>query len=339
MKKIGFLSFGHWSASPHSMVRSGADALLQSIELAVAAEEAGADGAYYRVHHFAQQLASPFPLLAAAGARTSRIELGTAVIDMRYENPLYMAEDAGAADLISGGRLQLGISRGSPEQVVDGFRYFGYAPSEGMSDADMAREHTRVFLEVLKGVGFAQPNPRPMFANPPGLLRIEPHSPGLRDRIWWGAGTRGTAEWTAEQGLNLMSSTLLTEDTGVPFHQLQAEQIQRFRDAWTTAGHDREPRVSVSRSIFPIVNDLDRQLFWQERGSTDQVGHLDGGNARFGRTYAGEPDKLIAELAEDEAIATADTLLLTVPNQLGVDYNAHVIESVLTHLAPELGWR
>jgi alkanesulfonate monooxygenase SsuD/methylene tetrahydromethanopterin reductase-like flavin-dependent oxidoreductase (luciferase family) len=208
-----------------------------------------------------------------------------------------------------------------------------------MSDADMAREHTRVFLEVLKGGGFARPNPRPMFANPPGLLRIEPHSAGLRDRIWWGAGTRATAEWTAEQGLNLMSSTLLTEDTGVPFHQLQAEQIQRFRDAWKTAGHDREPRVSVSRSIFPIVNDLDRQLFWQERGSADQVGHLDGGDARFGRTYAGEPDKLIAELAEDEAIDAADTLLLTVPNQLGVDYNAHVIESVLTHLAPELGWR
>jgi alkanesulfonate monooxygenase SsuD/methylene tetrahydromethanopterin reductase-like flavin-dependent oxidoreductase (luciferase family) len=339
VKKIGFLSFGHWSASPHSMVRSASDALLQSIELAVAAEEAGADGAYYRVHHFAQQLASPFPLLAAAAARTSRIELGTAVIDMRYENPLYMAEDAGAADLISGGRLQLGISRGSPEQVIDGFRYFGYEPSEGRNDADMAREHTSVFLEALKGDGFARPNPRPMFANPPGLLRIEPHAPGLRDRIWWGAGTRGTAEWTAEQGMNLMSSTLLTEDTGVPFHQLQAEQIQRFRDAWKTAGHDREPRVSVSRSIFPIVNDLDKQLFWQERGSTDQVGWLDGGNARFGRTYAGEPDKLIAELADDEAIAAADTLLLTVPNQLGVDYNAHVLDSVITHLAPELGWR
>ena len=339
MKKIGFLSFGHWAASPHSQVRSGADALHQSIELAVAAEEAGADGAYYRVHHFAQQLASPFPLLAAAGARTSTIELGTAVIDMRYENPLYMAEDAGSADLISGGRLQLGLSRGSPEQVVDGFRYFGYEPPEGSTDADMAREHTQVLLEVLKGEGFARPNPRPMFANPPGLLRIEPHSPGLRDRIWWGAGSRATAEWAGEQGLNLMSSTLLTEDTGVPFHQLQAEQIQRFRDAWTAAGHTREPRVSVSRSIFPIVSDLDRQLFWHDRGSTDQVGWLDGGTARFGKTYAGEPDKLVAELAEDEAIAAADTLLLTVPNQLGVDYNAHVIESVLTHLAPELGWR
>src|SRR5664280_1549960 len=110
MKKIGFLSFGHWSASPYSQVRSASDALIQSIELAEAVEDLGADGAYFRVHHFAEQLGSPFPLLAAIGARTKRIEIGTAVIDMRYENPLYMVEDAGAADLIAGGRLQLGIS-------------------------------------------------------------------------------------------------------------------------------------------------------------------------------------------------------------------------------------
>jgi alkanesulfonate monooxygenase SsuD/methylene tetrahydromethanopterin reductase-like flavin-dependent oxidoreductase (luciferase family) len=339
VKKIGFLSFGHWTAAEHSMVQTAADALLQSIDLAVAAEELGADGAYFRVHHFARQLASPFPLLAAVAAGTHRIEIGTAVIDMRYENPLYMAEDAGAADLISGGRLQLGISRGSPEQVIDGFRYFGYVPAGGTTGADMARDHTKAFLDVLSGEGFAQPNPRPMFANPPGLLRIEPHSPGLRNRIWWGAGTRATAEWTAEQGLHLMSSTLLSEDTGVPFHQLQAEQVQRYRDAWAAAGHDRDPRVSVSRSIFPIVSDLDRQLFWRETRSSDQVGWLDGGNARFGKTYAGEPDKLIAELAQDEAIAAADTLLLTVPNQLGVDYNAHILDSVVRYVAPELGWR
>jgi len=341
-KKIGFLSFGHWTPSPQSQTRSAADALLQSIDLAVAAEELGADGAYFRVHHFARQLASPFPLLSAIGARTSRIEIGTGVIDMRYENPLYMAEDAAAADLIAGGRLQLGISRGSPEQVIDGFRYFGYVPPDGPDGPDhasMAREHARVFLEVIQGDGFAQPNPRPMFPNPPGLLPLEPHSPGLRDRIWWGAGTRGTAEWTAEQGLNLMSSTLLTEDTGVPFHQLQAEQIQMFRDAWKAAGHEREPRVSVSRSIFPIVDGRDRAYFGQEAGSTDQVGYLDGGVARFGKTYAGEPDELVDALAGDEAIAAADTLLLTVPNQLGVDYNAHVLESLLTHVAPALGWR
>jgi alkanesulfonate monooxygenase SsuD/methylene tetrahydromethanopterin reductase-like flavin-dependent oxidoreductase (luciferase family) len=338
VKKIGFLSFGHWMATAHSQTRTAADALLQSIDLAVAAEDLGADGAFFRVHHFARQLASPFPLLAAAAARTSRIELGTGVIDMRYENPLYMAEDAGSADLISGGRLQLGISRGSPEQVIDGFRYFGYEPADGSDHADMAREHAQVFLQVITGEGFAQPNPRPMFPNPAGLLRIEPHSPGLRERIWWGAGTRASAEWVGQQGMNLMSSTLLTEDTGVPFHQLQAEQIHRFREAWKAAGHEREPRVSVSRSIFPLVSDADRAFFGQARGE-DSVGPLDGAVARFGRTYADEPDRLVEQLAEDEAIAAADTLLLTVPNQLGVDYNAHVLDSVLQHVAPALGWR
>ena len=339
MKNLGFLSFGHWSPSPQSATRSASDVLLQSIDLAVAAEEVGADGAYFRVHHFAQQLSSPFPLLAAVGARTSRIEIGTGVIDMRYENPLYMAEDAGSADLISGGRLQLGISRGSPEQVIDGYRYFGHEPAQGQDHADLARAHAARFLEVIEGEGFAEPNPRPMFPNPPGLLRVEPHSPGLRDRIWWGAGTRATAEWTAAQGMNLMSSTLLTEDTGVPFHQLQAEQIERFRTAWADAGHERTPRVSVSRSIFPIVSDLDRAYFGQQGGGGDQVGHIDGGIARFGKTYAAEPDRLVAELAADEAIAAADTLLLTIPNQLGVDYCAHVLETVVRDVAPALGWR
>jgi alkanesulfonate monooxygenase SsuD/methylene tetrahydromethanopterin reductase-like flavin-dependent oxidoreductase (luciferase family) len=186
MKKIGFLSFGHWTPSSQSQTRSASDALLQSVELAIAAEELGADGAYFRVHHFARQLGSPFPLMAAVGAKTNRIEIGTAVIDMRYENPLYMAEDAGAADLIAGGRLQLGISRGSPEQVIDGWRYFGYVTPEGETASDLARRHVEVLLDVLRGQGFAKPNPRPMFPNPHGLLRIEPYSEGLRDRIWWG---------------------------------------------------------------------------------------------------------------------------------------------------------
>lgn len=340
MKKIGFLSFGHWSPTPSSATRSAADALLQTVELAQAAEELGADGAYVRVHHFARQLASPFPLLAAIGARTSRIEIGTAVIDMRYENPLYMAEDAGAADLLAGGRLQLGVSRGSPEQVVDGYRYFGHVPPEGSSDADMARETTETFLELLRGEGFAQPSPRPMFPNPPGLLRIEPHSPGLRDRIWWGSATNATAVWAAQLGMNLQSSTLKFDESGKPFHVQQAEQIQAFRDAWAAAGHEREPRVSVSRSIFALVDDRDRAYFGRGGEDRDQIGMIDEQTrAIFGRSYAAEPDVLVEQLRADEAIAAADTVLLTVPNQLGVDYNAHVLEAILTHVAPALGWR
>ncbi len=341
VKKIGFLSFGHWSNSPGSQTRSASDVLLQSIDLAVAAEELGADGAYFRVHHYARQLASPFPLLAAAGAKTSRIELGTGVIDMRYENPLYMAEDAGAADLISGGRLQLGVSRGSPEQVIDGWRYFGYEPPEGATMADVARSNTEVFLQVIDGARFAAPNPRPMFPNPhPGPLGIEPQSPGLRDRIWWGAGSDATAVWAAERGMNLMSSTLKEDESGEPFHVQQRKQIERFRQAWADAGHEREPRVSVSRSIFALVDERDHRYFGGgQRDDQDQFGQLDDYRAVFGRSYAAEPDVLVEQLKEDEAIAAADTVLLTIPNQLGVDYNAHVLEAILTHVAPELGWR
>jgi alkanesulfonate monooxygenase SsuD/methylene tetrahydromethanopterin reductase-like flavin-dependent oxidoreductase (luciferase family) len=340
MKKIGFLSFGHWTPSPLSQTRSGADALLQSIDLAVAAEDLGADGAFFRVHHFARQLASPFPLLAAVGAKTSRIEIGTAVIDMRYENPLYMAEEAGAADLIAGGRLHLGISRGSPEQVIEGWRYFGYRPADGESDADMGRRHAEVLLDVLRGEGFAQPNPRPMFPNPPGLLRPEPYSEGLRERIWWGAGSNATAIWAAKLGMNLQSSTLKDDETGEAFHVQQAAQIRAYRAAWREAGHARSPRVSVSRSIFALVDDRDRAYFGRGGQEEDQIGFIDEKTrAIFGRSYAAEPDLLIEQLAKDEAIAEADTLLLTVPNQLGVAYNAHVIETILTHVAPALGWR
>jgi alkanesulfonate monooxygenase SsuD/methylene tetrahydromethanopterin reductase-like flavin-dependent oxidoreductase (luciferase family) len=321
-------------------VRSASDALRQSIELAVAAEELGADGAYFRVHHFARQLGSPFPLLAAIGARTRRIEIGTAVIDMRYENPLYMAEDAGAADLIAGGRLQLGISRGSPEQVIDGWRHFGYAPAAGDTDADMARRHAERFLEVLEGGGFAKPNPRPMFPNPPGLLRVEPHSEGLRDRIWWGSSSNATSRWAAKRGMNLQSSTLKDDESGEPLHVQQRKQIEAYRAAWKDAGHSREPRVSVSRSIFALVDDRDRGYFGHETQDRDQIGYIDANTrAVFGRSYAAEPDVLVKKLAADEAIAAADTLLLTVPNTLGVEYNAHVIESILKFVAPPLGWR
>jgi alkanesulfonate monooxygenase SsuD/methylene tetrahydromethanopterin reductase-like flavin-dependent oxidoreductase (luciferase family) len=340
MKKIGFLSFGHWSPSPQSQTRSAADTLLQSIDLAVEGERLGMDGAYFRVHHFARQLASPFPLLAAVGAKTRTIEIGTAVIDMRYENPHYMVEDAGAADLIAGGRLQLGISRGSPEQVIDGWRYFGYRPAEGEDDADLGRRHGEEFLELLRGKGFAQPNPRPMFSNPPGLLRLKPYSQGLRDRIWWGAGSDATAVWAAKLGMNLQSSTLKLDESGEPFHVQQARQVRAFRAAWKQAGHARTPRISVSRSIFALIDDRDRAYFGGEGQQADKIGFLDESTrAIFGRSYAAEPEVLIEQLKNDEAIAEADTLLLTVPNQLGVAYNAHVLEAILTTVAPALGWR
>ncbi|GAA2479834.1 LLM class flavin-dependent oxidoreductase [Winogradskya humida] len=336
-KKIGFLSFGHWRDVNGSQTRSGGDALLQTIDLAVAAEELGVDGAFVRVHHFERQLASPFPLLAAIGARTSRIEIGTGVIDMRYENPLYMAEEAAAADLISGGRLQLGVSRGSPETALRGAESFGYVPAEGSTAGDDARNKTEIFLAAIDGAAVARTDPA-RTGGVSGGLAVTPQSPGLRDRIWWGAGTRATAQWAAGIGVNLQSSTLLSEDTGVPFDRLQAEQIELFRQAWKEAGHTREARVSISRSVLPITEEIDRIYFGNQEQDEDQVGLLEGVRSRFGRTYAGEPDRIAAELAADEAVQAADTILFTVPNQLGVEYNARILETLTKHIAPAIGW-
>jgi alkanesulfonate monooxygenase SsuD/methylene tetrahydromethanopterin reductase-like flavin-dependent oxidoreductase (luciferase family) len=328
-KKIGFLSFGAWHPAG-GLTHTGGDALRQTVELAVAAEEIGIDGAFVRVHHFARQLSSPFPLLAAIGVKTNRIEIGTGVIDMRYENPLYMAEDAASADLLAGGRLQLGISRGSPEPAWHGAEAFGYS-----LERDAAREKTALFRAAIAGEGVARAD----VGGRPGeaMLAVQPQSPGLADRIWWGSGTRQSAVWAGEQGLNLMSSTLLLEDTQVPFDQLQAEQIALFREAWTSAGHPGKPRVSISRSVMPITSDLDRRLFGGD-GNEDQVGWLDGAISRFGRSYNGEPDRIADELAKDAAVQTADTMLLTVPSQLGVEYNVAMLETIARDIAPALGW-
>ena len=328
-KKIGFLSFGAWHPGGGSTHTAG-DALRQTVELAVAAEQIGIDGAFVRIHHFARQLSSPFPLLTAIGVSTSRIEIGTGVIDMRYENPLYMAEEAAAADLLAGGRLQLGVSRGSPEPAWRGAEAFGYS-----LDSEQARDKTALFRAAIAGTGVVRADVGGRAGE--AMLAVQPQSPGLADRIWWGSGTRQSAAWAGEQGMNLMSSTLLLEDTQVPFDQLQAEQIALFREAWTKAGHPTEPRVSISRSVMPITSDLDRRYFGGD-GNQDQVGWLDGAISRFGRSYTGEPDRIADELAQDAAVQAADTVLLTVPSQLGVDYNAAMLETIARDIAPAFGW-
>lgn len=341
MKKIGFLSFGHWMQQG-SLVKTAEDSYLQSIELAMAAEQIGIDGAYYRVHHFADQIGSPFPLLAAIGARTSKIEIGTGLIDMRYENPYMMAENAGLTDIITQGRVELGVGRGSPEQVLDGWKYFGYNYSEE-EVKDIARNRTLEFLNLLEGKRFAEPNPQPMFPQGPGKLRLEPYAEGLRQRIWWGAGSQEIAIWAAQHGMNLQSSTLVNYESKEPFHIQQANQLRAYKKAWKEAGHDFEPRTLVTRSIQPITTDLDRQLFGHqdEEANYDSVGFLayHQNPTIFGKTFAGEPDKIAKELAADEAIKEADTLLVTIPNTLGVEYNIHLLDSILKDVAPQAGWR
>ncbi|MDQ7879747.1 LLM class flavin-dependent oxidoreductase [Microbacterium sp. QXD-8] len=338
MQRFGTLSFGHYGPLGGGRQLTAADSMLQAIDLAQGMDDLGVNGAYFRVHHFARQQASPMPLLAAIAARTRSIEVGTGVIDMRYENPLYLAEEAAAVDLISDGRLALGVSRGSPETVVRGYEAFGYTGSDDPRGADIAREHFDLFLRAIEGEGLAERDASSPFGGGTGLQRIEPHSPGLRSRVWWGAGNRDSAEWAGRTGVNLMSSTLLTSADGRPFDILQAEQIDGFRAAWRDAGHQGEPRVSVSRSIFPITT-AEERMYFGGRQDGDQIGVIDGIRSTFGKTYAGEPDELVEQLKEDAAIAAADTLMLTIPSQLGVEFNLRMIESFAKHVAPELGWQ
>lgn len=333
MKRFGFLSFGHHGSESDPF--DARASLHSAIELSVAADELGVNGAYFRVHHFARQAASPMPLLSAIVARTTHIEVGTGVIDLRYENPLYLAEEAAALDLIADGRVALGVSRGSPEPADRGWEAFGYTGSTDPRGADIAREKFPLFMVAIRGekVVDADPKQFPVGAR----LGIQPHSPGLDKRLWWGAGAREAAEWVGSQGINLMSSTLLTEATGEQFADLQAEQLERFRGAWKAAGHEGAPRVSVSRSIFPIVSEEDRLMFGMN-DSHDQIGMIDRFRSTFGKTYAAEPDLLIEQLKADAAVMSADTVMLTIPSQLGPDFNLHILEAFATHVAPALGW-
>ncbi len=338
MQHFGTLSFGHYGPLGGGHILTARDSMLQAIDLAQGMDELGVNGVYFRVHHFARQQSSPMPLLAAIAAKTSRIEMGTGVIDMRYENPLYLAEEAAAVDLLSDGRLALGVSRGSPETVLRGYEAFGYTGSEDDRGADIARAHFERFMSAISGDPIAERDPSSAFGGSTGRQPIEPHSPGLRSRIWWGAGSRETARWAGSVGVNLMSSTLLTEATGQPLDVLQAEQIALFREAWAEAGHPGTPRVAVSRSIFPITTSQDAMYFGRSQDQ-DGIGIIDGFRSTFGRTYAAEPDVLVEQLREDAAIAAADTLMLTIPSQLGVAFNLHVAESFAKHVAPALGWK
>ena len=343
MRAFGFLSFGHYGGNPAQGGITARQMLHDAIDISVGADELGVNGAYFRVHHYARQSAAPMPLLSAVAARTQRIEVGTGVIDMRYENPLYLAEEAAALDLIADGRVALGISRGAPEAADRGWESFGYTGSTDPRGADIAAAKFETFLQAIQGQPMTRAAAQPYMSDaaPHAPLAIEPQSEELIRHIWWGSGSRATAERTGQQGLNMMSSTLLTEANGSSFGDLQAEQIDVFREAFREAGHTHIPRVSVSRSVFPILSGRDRVLFGAggSGGGGDQIGIIDGTRSTFGRTYVGEPDRLIEELKADAAVMSADTLLLTIPSQAGVDLNLEILQNFATHVAPALGWK
>ena len=342
MKAFGFLSFGHY-AFGSQRGPSAQDMAKIHLDLAQAAEEIGVNNASVRVHHFVPQASAPMPLLGAIAGSTSRIEVGTGVIDLRYENPLYLAEEAASLYDIAGGRVALGVSRGAPEVAVRGWEAFGYQ-AQAPDGADLARAKFEEFMAAIAGHGQAKAAPLeeqyPNMYQPGSALPVFPHSPGLAKQIFWGSGTHNSAEQAANDGVNLMSSTLVSETSSDTLGEVQAQQIKHYRQAWKKAGHGWTPRISVSRSIFPIVDGSDRRMFSMQGSDNDQVGYLPGvGATTFGRTYAAEPDKLIEQLRADPAVMAADTLLITVPTTMGLEINVRILENFAKHVAPALGWQ
>ncbi len=262
--------FGH-HANGHQSGPDAGESLTQAVELARRADAIGVNGAYFRVHHFAPQHSSPMSLLGAVAGATENLEVGTGVINMRYENPLHLAEEADTLDLVSRGRVALGVSRGSPEPARRDWEAFGYT-AEAPDGRDMARQKFLRLLTAAHGEAMAVSdtleNQYPQIYHPGVGLPVFPQSPTLRRHIWWGAGSHATAEQAAHDGVNLMSSTLVSEADDSSLGDLQAEQIERYRTAWKAAGHPWTPRVSVT----------------------------------FGGTYAAEPDKLIEQLRADSAV-------------------------------------
>ncbi|MHA6512106.1 LLM class flavin-dependent oxidoreductase [Tessaracoccus sp. Z1128] len=336
MKRIGFLSFGHYRHVVGARVPDAGAALRQHVEFARIADEVGLDGAWVRVHHFEESHTAPFPLLAAMAAVTTRIDVGTGVVDLRYENPLYLAEEAAATDLLSGGRLQLGISRGSPEQAVDGQKQFGYRLTDGDSWADHAHSKAARFRRAISGEPVAH-SAAAQFSGDGPDLPIRPLSPGLPDRIWWGAGSQESGVWTGEQGMNLLSSTLLLADDGRPFHIQQADQLRAYRREFRRHAHTGPGLAAVTRPVFPVTSDDDRRYFGLRGDNHDSVGILDGSKARSGPQMVGSVDEVARMLRADEAVSEADYVLFAMPSQLGVDYNAHWMENLVA-VARELGW-
>lgn len=376
-KKIVFISFVRWNDNESSCTKTAKDAFLQTIEMTVQAEALGVDGAFFRVHHFSDSLSSPLPLLSAIGAKTEKIEIGSGVIDLRYENPQHLAENAGATDLIMNGRLQLGLGRGAPWSAVDGWKHFGYRPKAGKSPTDMAMERAEAFLDILKGekkIELEVPFPDAPVNH--RMARIEPHSPTLLERVWWASGSLSSAEWAAKHGLNLQSaghSGGNARNAAFPDHAMpvladdmkkeeqenreaaryakeanpkkkpmpfagQKEHIKHYLAAWQKAGHTRKPRIAVIRELVPLDSEKEKQQFDQvtEKLHTLWPNHKKARNV-FEEGYKGSSDEIVELMKNDEAAMLADTIMVPVANEIGMDFNLRLLEKVVKQIAPQLG--
>jgi len=337
--ELGFLSF-----VPNPYGAGGeARALTDGIRLFEHAEQLGFDVGWIRVRHFEQFPSSPLTLLSAIAQRTSRIRLGTGVIPLRYEDPIRLAEDASTVDLLSGGRLELGVSSGIGQFAAILDPVFG--ESERGFSAESQHRLARL-RDALAGAPVGSSGAGFM-SIPAGIdLTVTPRAPGLADRVWYGPGTLASAVRTGEQGLDIHVSTLNAEETGEGFAAGQAAQLRAYKAAFaaTDAASRRAPRIAAGRVVLPSLTAADEGPYSEyirghnERMQPDGRARDPRMRMRFDRIHHGDPARIIDSLLGDEALREVTELTVTLPAPGGIDAHLRTLDLVAGHVAPALGW-
>ncbi|MDO3635959.1 LLM class flavin-dependent oxidoreductase [Mycolicibacterium arseniciresistens] len=333
LRKLGFLTIGRFDAADP---RPGIEETLEVIERA---EALGFDSVWLRCRHLQPGISSPVAIMAAATQRTRRIELGTAVIPLGLENPFRLAEDLATVDLLSGGRINPGVSVGTPMQY-DHYKTALYPESHDLQD--FSKERVLRLLRALRG------EPVSDFAGTVGIEQftdhIQPHSPGLADRVWYGGGL-SSAIWAAEQGINyLTSSVVSTQDISggtscVDFATIQGQQIDAYR-----AHHPHPERARVSQGLVVIPTDsaTDEQV---RRYREYAAGRLERTRAPqgprgmlFSPDLVGTSDELADRLFAHAGFQRADEVAFALPFTFRPDDYTQIIRDLAEHLGPRLGW-
>ncbi|MEX3845448.1 LLM class flavin-dependent oxidoreductase [Paraburkholderia sp. BR10882] len=308
-----------------------------SLELFRFGESAGYDSAWVRQRHLEHAVSSAATFLAAASQRTTRIGLGAAVIQMGYENPFRLAEDLATVDVLSHGRLLVGLSAGAPAHgPLLGERLFDVDPGQiDFSYARVARLRRNLAGEWLGDessfVESAAGRVRP---------RVTPYAPGLTERLWYGGGSRRSVEWAARNGFNLLIGNITTGEGTDDYREAQLRQLEIFRSHWSES---RPPRIALGRVIVPI-DGADRQTrkhyraFAESRHARTLAPH---GERRtlFVPDLVGTADQILTQLSADPVLAQVNELRLELPYDLPFTFYRQILDDFATRIAPELGWQ
>jgi alkanesulfonate monooxygenase SsuD/methylene tetrahydromethanopterin reductase-like flavin-dependent oxidoreductase (luciferase family) len=328
LEKLGFLTIGLFDGQDPG---PGHQVTLEMIELG---EQLGFDTAWVRHRHLQYGISSPVAVLAAASQRTSRIELGTAVIPLGWENPLRLAEDLATVDILSGGRLNPGFSVGPPRywEAVAGALYPDTSDKEDFSYERVARLLRCVAGEQVASLptqeGFEQ------FSS-----RVEPHSPGLRSRMWYGGASLASAKWAGENGVNFLTSSVVKAEESADFAAVQLSHIQTFRDS-----HPAGAAARVSQGLVVIPTDTASPA-QREKYATYVAARMPRtaapiGPARmtFARDILGTSEQIAETLYADAAFREVTEVAFALPFTFEHEDYVQILTDMATRLGPALGW-